>query len=357
MEGKDIVVITRDSHPDNHSSFSRSTPPHCRKSKASKHQKISSCAESRQGGNLSTYGTEKEEIIGTNASMLYKLVAQKSEKYQKLVDKIYNCDVTLGLADLGGNQNQSPENAIYELIIQNEKTEDLPLFIDVRKGEICSYDSFSAFMYHVDATGNRNLDIRSEYSTMLMETLISSKIMNMIKKDVRKEFEFEIEVCGLVGNICVMFTASYGIGYYNKIKNILSNKPLHGGFPDSFEDKFKQFKTKYDESVRNFQKQIDEESNSFKIIQNKLDKKRLDYNYKRIFGLHDDQPVTVNDIRFTFYGRNGTRWLRLKIRYPGFGYTGSETPEELLTKETDMVETEIKRVNNGALNGVTIDFN
>jgi len=352
MEGKDIVVITRDSHPDNHSSF-RKGRPHCRKSKISKHQKISSCTERVQGGNLSTYGTEREEIIGTNPSMLYKLVAQQSGKYQTLVDKIYNCDVTLGLADLGGNQNQSPENVIYELSIKNEKTEDLPLFIDVRKGEICSYDSFSAFMYHVDATGNPNLDVRSEYSTMLMETLLSSKIMNMIKKDVRKEFKFEIEVCGLVGNICVMFTASYGIGYYNKIKNVLSNKPLYGGFPDSFEDKFKQFKTKYDESLRTFQRQIDEESNSFKIIQNKLDKKRLEYNYKRTFGLHDDKPVTVNDMSFTFYGRNGTRWLR----YPGFGYTGSESEAEILSKETDLVETEIKRLNNGTLHGVTVDFN
>ena len=58
-------------------------------------------------------------------------------------------------------------------------------------------------------------------------------------------------------------------------------------------------------------------------------------------------------MRFTFYGRNGTRWLRLSF----FGYTGSETPAELLTKETDLVETEIKRLNNGTLHGVTIDFN
>ena len=352
MKGKDIVVITRDSHPDNHSSFT-AHGPHCRKSKTSKHQKIISCPEPIKGGVLSTYGTKNEEIIGTNPSMLYRLVSEESEEYQRLVDKIYNCDVTLGLADLEGNQKQSPENAIYELNINSEKTDDLPLFIDVRKGEICSYDSFSAFMYHVDATGNRKLDVRSEYSTMLMETLVSSTIMNMIKKDPTKEFEFEIEVCGLVGNICVMFTTSYGVGYYNKIKNVLSNKPFRGGFPDSFEDKFKIFKKKYDESLENFQRQITEESNSFNVIQNKIDKKRLQYNYKRIFGLHNDKPVTVNDMRFTFYGRNGTRWLRLSF----FGYTGSETPAELLTKETDLVETEIKRLNNGTLHGVTIDFN
>ena len=270
MKGKDIVVITRDSHPHNHSSFDiYGYPGHCRK--RGDFPKLHKCAPTPKGVAAgmtggATYGSEGKEIIGTNPSFVYGLLAEEHPEFKPYVEKINNCDLKVGLTD--NEINLAPTgNNTFQCSKNSERSAGLPLFIDLRKGEYCAHDAYSGFMYHVtynvasDPTGmtieNKHGEPSPKMSTMLLEILLSKMVRSTTKSEYDK---IEIDVCGLVGNICVMYTVSYGNAY---AKWAAGNKEAFLA------------------------------------------------NYARINGLTDSQPDLIPPIFFKYHARKGTNFLRI----------------------------------------------
>jgi nicotinamidase-related amidase len=107
-----------------------------------------------------------------------------------------------------------------------------PYIVRLNKGELCNFDSFGAFYYHVEyekETGNeldyflkgpRNDLNFSKLSTGLAEFLLDRKSYSDNLKD--KNINFDFEVCGLVTNICVASTCVSG----SNILNQYLTKPL-----------------------------------------------------------------------------------------------------------------------------------
>jgi len=107
-----------------------------------------------------------------------------------------------------------------------------PYIVRLNKGELCNFDSFGAFYYHVEyekETGNEidyflkgprdDLNL-SKLSTGLAEFLLDRKSYSDSLKD--KIINFDFEVCGLVTNICVASTCVSG----SNILNQYLTKPL-----------------------------------------------------------------------------------------------------------------------------------
>jgi nicotinamidase-related amidase len=291
MKGKDVVVITRDSHPNNHKSFGVQGgiyPEHCRKSKVSIKPKF----EDIEGG--ATFNGQL--IAGPDPAVAFDMVAESPED-KALLAKIKNCDMNIGLTNSRSNL-ANPEEAKYECI--GRPSGSGPIFIDVRKGEFPTMDAYSAFMYHVTYpdgmnSGKNDGPVNPKLSTRLLEVLLSTAV-NPENKPL------DISVCGLVGNICVMYTVSYGNAYA-------------------------------------------------KLVQ--TDRAQFVANTKAL-GL---TPGGIPIVNFTFLGRKGTQWLRTLDGKSGFlGYSGDEwtSNEKAEAVETKMVDAEIKRLDPSAT--VTLNF-
>jgi nicotinamidase-related amidase len=340
MEGKDIVVITRDSHPDNHKSFISEQglfPPHCRKSKKGlkpQHAEIQSCktmnnkpaaepevmpevmpASNMQpnkpmngGAKYKNYTGAEQELVGTDPSMAFDFAAEGNETYKQYVAKIKNCDLNVGFANVAGNQKKAIQDVTFACERSPVKQAGMPIFIDLRKGEKCDMDAYSAFNYHVIYDGpvaDRN-DVPCSFgtSTMLLETLLSQQI-----KDAVGSFsKVEVDVCGLVGNICVMYTATYGSQYAQ----------MAAADPAAFQT-----------------------------------------NYARLPGL--TYGGSVPSFHFNFHGRKGTQWLRTtdgKTPYPynpNGQYPNMNGNDPATIKfEHDMIEVQAKKQGPNVLKDITI---
>jgi hypothetical protein len=144
--------------------------------------------------------------------------------------------------------------------------------------------------------GKNDGPVNPKLSTRLLEVLLSKEV-NPDNKPL------DISVCGLVGNICVMYTVSYGNAYAKLIKT---------------------------------------------------DHAQFDANTKAL-GL--TPPGEIPIVNFTFLGRKGTQWLRtLDGKSGSLGYSGDEwtSDEKAKAREETMVNTEIKRLDPSAT--VTLDF-
>ena len=108
-----------------------------------------------------------------------------------------------------------------------------PYIIRLNKGELCNFDSFGAFYYHVEyakdsgneidyfLNGPRNDLNLSKLSTGLVEFLLDKKSYE--EKFIKdKTINFHFDVCGLVTNICVVSTCVSG----TNILNQYLSKPL-----------------------------------------------------------------------------------------------------------------------------------
>jgi len=159
------------------------------------------------------------QVIGTDLSYLFMLT-----KYAKSIKDLIDDTGKIHTIGLEGNTTftGSPNiiNIKYKVEPVSEPKKD---FIQLTKGEYCKYDSFSAFAYHVELYGeekfdtNRksigfwnNLVLSEENSTGLWEYLVEY-INN------KKSTDVTITVCGLVGNICVMYTAMHGSALWETI--------------------------------------------------------------------------------------------------------------------------------------------
>ncbi len=362
MKGKDVVVITRDSHPDNHKSFISEGfifEPHCRKSKKGlkkQYTEIQSCktpnnkppvavenmpqmpmsANNKQpnkqpnapnnsnpyanspnssinsnknltmngGASYTNVNGKSQEIVGTDPALAYDFAAEGNDEMKNLVRKIKNCDLNVGFANEAGNQKRAIEDVTFVCEGTPAKQNGMPIFIDLRKGEKCDMDAYSAFNYHVTySPASSDVPCAFGTSTMLLETLLSQQM----KEAVGGFSKVEVDVCGLVGNICVMYTTTYGAEYAK----------MAAADPAKFQE-----------------------------------------NYARLPEL--TYGGSVPPFHFNFHGRKGTQWLRTtdgKTPFPAnpngpYPRIGEDRDKDMVEFERKMIETQAKK--QGVLDTITI---
>ncbi len=247
IDRNDLIVCSRDFHPMGHSS----TPPfpyHCRDNTrvCPRYNQIGENTMDYKNINRTTKQDAKNvlelikknkdlieitfesidindskynySLIGTDLSYLF-MFTKYAESIKYLIDdtdKIY----TIGLRNQNEDFKGQPmlSNINHNVHQVSDRGKD---FIQLTKGEYCEYDSFSAFAYHVELYGEErkdkgksigywnNLDLSKENSTGLWEYLVKYI-------DNKKSTYVTITVCGLVGNICVMYTAMHGSALWEK---------------------------------------------------------------------------------------------------------------------------------------------
>ena len=249
----DLNVFTKDSHPMNHSSHFKDLNPlkglyfeHCvdcelarckqryvgynfnrGSNKITVGQRITKLEEKTGKDILSTIdkhnyfkSVKDKPIKGIDFSYLFKFqpnlksILEKEQQYEVIKAKKECLGSEFDL------EKQSDNFKIYET--SNKPSNILIL----RKGELCRYESYSAFNYHIYYVNepsdkkpyldpDENItkpikDLKQKYSTGLFENILEKAIMKGSKT-------VEIDVCGLVTNICVINTIRQGIKMWEDI--------------------------------------------------------------------------------------------------------------------------------------------
>ena len=167
----------------------------------------------------------KQKIIGTNLSWLYSIT-----KYATIISELIKRNTPIGIIKL---KNKSINPSFSNITIPKPYEVNGKKFIELVKGQLCSYESYSAFNYHLklekseNKTNNGPVKYSSRYITPEYEkdkklkdlsTGLFEYILNTTKKNI------EITVCGLVGEICVINTIVEGLIMWNleysKIKSL-----------------------------------------------------------------------------------------------------------------------------------------
>lgn len=262
----DIIVFTKDSHPPNHSSFQIGHyPPHCTDCKKRGCTKrtsyaglpafgignmlestyenkyndgkpnLTDCKSSPDKSGTDGYETDNgKELIKEFETITYNekintksLIADKTELIKldtkDVIEYKYNID--------GSKDNKFSEEFPKHLQLTQ------PYIIRLNKGELCNFDANGAFYYHVeykqptdpkspmdpksplepndilDQVSGPEHDV-SKLSTGLAESLIK-------QYTARNKNKIEIDVCGLVTNICVVKTCITGMNIFKKLNSSL----------------------------------------------------------------------------------------------------------------------------------------
>jgi nicotinamidase-related amidase len=244
----DYYVVTHDSHPDNHGSHMVSNkkgtvivqyqndrinsmnnvpaflgspfmsktgfepvkplgglwPPHCISNTA---QYIGHCKARK---NLGATNYLKQNNNETNPSDLYKQFYKRAP----ILRYFSKPDMKLSLLDEPEMQYNEPYDSKFNLTVTNipgSKDARGPV-LQVLKGQLCNWDAYSAFQYHADfRRGPLVNDVRGNLlnTTGLAEVLFSKELgISHFKPTTKK---VNIVVCGLVGEIGVKYTVSYGL--------------------------------------------------------------------------------------------------------------------------------------------------
>jgi len=211
-------------------------PPHCR-SLPDEAQYIGKCKPRTNLGEVNTWNVslndvqgktnrftkndEGKPIIGTHPSTIYKKFYDRAP----ILRYFSKPDMKLSLLDEPEMQYREPSDIKFNLTVTNipgSKDARGPV-LQLLKGQLCNWDAYSAFQYHADfRRGPLVNDVRGDLSntTGLAEVLFSKELgITHFKPNIKK---VNIVVCGLVGEVCVKYTVSYGL-------NLLIQAKKQGG--------------------------------------------------------------------------------------------------------------------------------
>ena len=109
---------------------------------------------------------------------------------------------TIGIKQYSDLSTPNINNIKTQVEEINYNTCNTKQFIQLNKGEFLESKSFSAFNYHTNNDSKLN-------STGLFEYIINYSKINNINR-------FNITVCGLFGNICIIHTIFQGLNFWNR---------------------------------------------------------------------------------------------------------------------------------------------
>jgi nicotinamidase-related amidase len=277
-----LVAMSRDSHPINHSSLYNDIdtnhgvyPSHCRNDniKCQKKYKDYNNEFTKPSDNLNnviitlknnlknqkqnkytnsfidniiTSHNKNILVLGTDLSYLFLGLENMRDVILNL-NNDKNKKYTICTKQTDDNIKNEPniKNNNWETVKSIQSKNNMTNFIALQKGEYCDYESYSAFNYHIkinnkyknktecikecDPKNNvlENLKPKEKYSTGLFEYIIK-KINNDNSND-NNNINLQIDVCGLVTDICVINTIQQGLAMWDKVyKN--NNKNIHISF-------------------------------------------------------------------------------------------------------------------------------
>jgi nicotinamidase-related amidase len=262
----DYYVVTRDAHPANHTSYMASEkpdtvivnhrngrrnsissqaaflgspamsspniepviplggpwPPHC-KMTTDEFSNITRCMPRKNIGEVNTSQNKQanSDIQPTQPSKFYKQHYERAP----ILKYFHKPDMKLHLLDDDGQQFKEPTDTKFQLSVTNipgSKDARGPV-LQVVKGQLCNWDAYSAFQYHADLRRGKFVnDVQGNLNntTGLAEVLFSKELgITHFKPGTTK---VNIVVCGLMGEVAVKYTVSYGL-------NTLLNAKMHGG--------------------------------------------------------------------------------------------------------------------------------
>lgn len=218
----DVLVFSRDSHPPGHKSFGI-YPPHCRDTSKEPCQGSSGSSGSLIPGYQTTIATgltksgissstvpveiRNQYIKGTDLSYLYNVFPTM----RRVLDPNYVIHMDKSSGDDASDPAKSKRVIEYKKPCSGESDQ---IIAHLEKGEYCNFDAYSAFNYHVSYDNNKEFDIGTHInnSTGLLEFLLLGEVL-------RGKSKIQIDVCGLVGNICVSNTTLHGCSLIRQVKN------------------------------------------------------------------------------------------------------------------------------------------
>jgi hypothetical protein len=262
----DYYVVTRDAHPANHTSYMASEkpntvivnhrngrrnsissqaaflgspamsipniepvtplggpwPPHC-KMTTDEFSNINKCVVRKNIGEVNTSQNKQanSDIQPTQPSKFYKQHYERAP----ILKYFHKPDMKLHLLDDDGQQFREPTDIKFQLSVTNipgSKDARGPV-LQVVKGQLCSWDAYSAFQYHADLRRGKFVnDVQGNLNntTGLAEVLFSKELgITHFKPGTTK---VNIVVCGLMGEVAVKYTVSYGL-------NTLLNAKIYSG--------------------------------------------------------------------------------------------------------------------------------
>ena len=186
------------------------------------------------------------KIKGNEISTMYYIADQK---YKNIVDQIYkSCSrpkIQLKeqsmIGGVGNNLSNIVDSRNKRNIFpnQNNIVYGIPVpIIQLLKGQYCEYDANSAFNYHWKYTSRFNdnkiirspIPVQEENTTGLFEYILDALEQHQ-NKNQNTITKININVCGNVGNVCVIQTILQGIVMFNKIyKNRFNNIKVEFNF-------------------------------------------------------------------------------------------------------------------------------
>jgi nicotinamidase-related amidase len=231
----DIIIFTKDNHPMNHNSFGI-YHPHCIEedgkycNKNGRDKKIKELYEkSYMKTTTKSYddhaNVDKYNKTGKNLAANFE--NENEYKYDtKIQLKPEFLETTSTIDDINQLTIRENDRTITTVSKIEASTDEIfktkPYIIRINKGELCNFDAYGAFAYHVsykeeekklqeiDIIHNPKLlskPINWKYlSTGLAEFLISKDYLHNKLTNI----ELDIDVCGLVTNICVVSTCITG---------------------------------------------------------------------------------------------------------------------------------------------------
>ena len=238
----DVIIFTKDNHPIHHKSFGLFNP-HCTEPSANycgKRQKeIEELYNKSILKNEKSYeinlNNDKENKKGKTLGEFNGISFEEKYRYRKKIqlkpEFLKNTTNILKLEDLNLKNNilLSESNGIDRKFNKffglNEERK--PYIIRINKGELCNFDAYGAFAYHVSYDINNgtlqendivnNPDSNKNPNWLNLSTGLAEFLLDNNNYEDNINREFEIDVCGLVTNICVVSTCVTGCKVFNAL--------------------------------------------------------------------------------------------------------------------------------------------
>lgn len=254
IKNYDLIIFTKDRHPINHRSFG-TYPPHCiNKTKKCKFTaKLDITKRKRHIQDLFNKNTGHKLILIEDDD-LEKLLYDYKISFGDDINKELGI-TTLSKLNLNGKikyetvtstKSKSETCDVSTMKLKPHITDKADI-VRLNKGELCNFDAYGAFLYHIqykdnpdigrkvhtyetkyefDPSGETNILDDLEANDITDITKISTGLGEFLLKYYNYNFspDMVIDVCGLVTNICVVNSCIGGIKFFENYKTL---KPQH----------------------------------------------------------------------------------------------------------------------------------
>lgn len=255
MKDYDLIIFTKDRHPIHHRSFG-TYPPHCIDDSKTCNFRVKLDTVKKQKHFQDIFSKSKgHKLILIDDADLEKLFYDYKISFGGDINKELEI-ITLSELNMKGKikyeKTTSTDNPPVTIDIASPEMKMKPrtdhaAIVRLSKGELCNFDAYGAFMYHIeyknDPTSGRKVEeyeTRHEFNpsgeTNILNDLrgiddvtkISTGLGEFLIKYYDNKFspDMVIDVCGLVTNICVVNSCIGGVKFFENYNKLHEDIPV-----------------------------------------------------------------------------------------------------------------------------------